>query len=580
VGNRPGSRQALSNDDGVVQRDRSANNRTANAVAGVSVAALAVPQSMAYAGLAGVPPQVGLIAVIAATMVYALVGSSPHLSVGPEPGTAALAATSVAFLAHGEPGRTMSLMAGLALLTGVISIIAWLLRFGFVAELLSRPILVGYLCGVAVTLAVSQAGKAVGVPVPVTDTLARIRQLAGTVGSASLVSLCFGAGALVALMAFRRLRPSWPGALVVVVLSTVMSSLFEASRHGVAVVGPLPTDLVQLRVPNLSSGDVRSLLLPAVGLTLVGYSDNILTARAIANRHGHRIRANRELVALAATNAVSGLAGGMPLSSSASRTALAASLGATSRMAGLIAGVATAAAVVGLSNQLGDIPQPVLAAVVISAALSIVDLEELIDLWRLDRAEFGLAAMTAVVVVVTDVLTGVVSAVGASIALLVVRIARPHDVVLGAGSFRHEWIDVEGSPPGQDVDGVVIYRFDAPLCFANAQRFHDRVTSAVDMRPGVNEAVVLDLEGVSTIDSTGIEMLDQLVDELSDRGVSFVATARASHPATARLERAGILSTVRGVRAFATIESAVQAAISHDRTADAEPTHGDRQVGA
>jgi sulfate permease, SulP family len=528
--------------------------------AGITIAALVVPQSMAYSSLADVPPQVGLFAAIASIFAYFLVGTSRHLAVGPEPGTALLSAAGVsAIVGSTDVARYTALMATLALLVGLVSALAWVLRFGFIAELLARPVLVGYISGVGVTLIASQLGKLAGLSIGSQEFLERLEQFVRGLPDASVSSLVLGGTSLVALLVLRRLRPTWPQALIVVVVATAIVTAWGLQNQGVALVGTIPSGLPRAELPDVTRSDLGALALTAVGVALVGYNDNVLTARSIAARHRYRIDANRELLALAASNAASGMCGGMPVSSSASRTAVASAAGARTQVAGGIAAVGAAVIVVSARPVLERIPQPVLAAVILAAAVSIIDLAGFRSLWTLDRFEFSLALITALGVVFADVLIGVLLAVAFSVLLAFARIARPHDAALGEGAGLDGWVPIDGSPAGRPLSGLLVYRFDAPLLFANARRFHERVIHALDENPGIERWVVLDLEGIGTIDTTAVMSLGELVDELRQRGVAVVAVARASHPAHDMLLRARMLEPEGPLREFMTINAAVRA---------------------
>jgi MFS superfamily sulfate permease-like transporter len=306
----------------------------------------------------------------------------------------------------------------------------------------------------------------------------------------------------------------------------------------------------------VSVGDVGRLLPVAAGIALVGYSDNVLTARSVAARHGYRIDANQELLALGLTNLTAGLSQGFPVSSSASRTAVPASLGTRTQLVSLVASASVVATVLVLAPALGKIPRAALAAVIVSAAIAILDVPGYRALWRVGREEAVLAAVAALGVVVFDVLVGVLVAVSLSIVVAFYRIARPHDAVLGDYPGLDGWVGVDRYPEAVTERGLVVYRFDAPLFFVNADRFRSRVELALDESPGEEEWLVLDFEGIGALDATALDTLADLVDDVD---VDVVAVARANDAVLDRLARAGLVEPAGRVRVFPTINGAVRA---------------------
>lgn len=526
-------------------------------VAGLSVAALLVPQAMAYARLADLPPAAGFRAALPALVIYALVGSSRHLQVGPEPGTALLAAAAVGPLAAGDPDRYAELMALLAVLVGLVAVVGAVARLGAIATLLSRPVLVGYLCGVGVTLLASQIAPFTGLVIEADQPVPRLIEAAGKVGDVHGPTLALGAVTLAVILVLRWRVPQVPGVLVGVVGATAVAAVLGLDEHGVAVVGAIPAALPTLSVPGPSAGDVGALVPAALGIALVGYADNMLTARGIAARQGYRVDPTAELAGLGAANLAAGLGGGFPVSSSASRSALPATLGSHTKLVGLVAAAGLGAAVLVLRPVIAQFPTTAIAALIVAAAVAIIDVRGLLDLAALSRAEVGVALATAAGVVAFDVLVGIGIALVLSVAVAFGRIARPADAVLGGADELEGWIPVESG--GRPLEGLLVYRFDAPLFFANATRFRDRVLDALDANPGEERWVVLDLEGVGSIDTTAVAELTAVVDDLTRRGVTTVGVARASRPSLAMLERASLLAPAGPLRAFQTINDAVHA---------------------
>lgn len=530
-------------------------------VAGLTVAAMLVPQSMAYAELAGAPPSTGLYAVVLAPVAYALVGTSRHLGTGPEPGTAILAGTGVAAVAGAaaSPERALGLLALLALLVGGITAVAAALRLGFVASLLSRPVLVGYITGVGVVLLGSQLAPATGVPIESGDLVGRVVGLATGLGDARPTTVALFAGSLALILVLRRRAPRAPGALVAVGLATLVSALLDLPAGGEATVGEIPAGLPRIGLPALALDDVGALVTAALGIALVGYTDNVLTARSIADAAGHRIDPDRELAGLAAANLASGLTQGMPVSSSASRTAVAASSGGQTAVVAVLASGGVVVTLLLLRSVLASVPRAALAAVVVAAALAIIDVRGVVDLWRLSRVESLLAVTTTACVVAFDVLVGVVVAVGLSVGVALARLARPSDSLLGERDDLDGWVSVETDPTARTLPGLLVYRFDAPLLFVNADRFRTRLLELLEQNPGAEEWVVLDFEGIGDLDTTAAATLADVVAELVARGVDVVAVARANERAHERLRRAGLATPSGPVAVHATINDAVAA---------------------
>ena len=525
----------------------------ADLVAGATVGAMLVPQAMAYAELAGLPPSIGFQAALAPLIVYALVGGSRHLGVGPEPGTAVLAAAGVGLVAGGDPNTYVALMAALALLVGAIALIAAVLRLGVLADLLSKPVLVGYITGVGLTLISSQLAKATGVPVTGDDFFVRFASFFAALGAMKIPILLVFVGSLALILGLKKLAPRVPAALVAVLLATLVTAL---SALDIPKVGQVAALTLTPSFPPVALGDVLALVPTALGIALVGYTDNVLTARSVASRHAYKIDPQRELYALGATNTAAGLFGGFPVSSSASRTAVPSSLGSHSQLVGLVAALFLVLALTLAPAVLAAMPSAALAAVIVSAALAIIDVDGYRRLWRVSRSELLLAVVAALAVMVFDVLVGVLIAFVLSVVLLVRRLSRPHDTTLALDPSRGGWVDARhyGLPP--TFIGLLVYRFDAPLFFGNIERFRARLSESLRDNPGEERWVVLDLEGVGEVDATALDGLRELIGELTHGG-QVVAAARANPRVLEALTRGGIVEA--GLRPFPTIHSAVEA---------------------
>lgn len=526
-------------------------------LAGVTVAAYLVPQVMAYAGVAGLPPVAGLWAILPALALYALLGSSRLLSVGPESTTALMTATVVGPLAAGDPARYATLAAALAIVVGLLCVVAWAARLGFVADLLSRPVLIGYLTGVALIMMVDQLPKLTGVDTTGSAFFPQLWSFVRNLPNAHPATVVFSAVVLAFLLIAARYVRAVPGPLLAVVLGTTAVAVFGLDDgHGIKVIGDVPAGLPGLALPDLT--DLPHLLLPALGVLLVGYTDFILTARAFADRDANALDANQEFLALGAANLGAGALHGFPVSSSASRTALASSAGGRSQAYSLVAGAAVLSVLLFLSPLLSRTPTAVLGVLVVYAALRMIDLTGFRKLASFRRRELLLALGCLAGVLVLDILYGVLVAVGLSVAELLTRVARPHDAVEGlvpgvAGDARRRRL-----PRGPYDPRPAGLPLRLPLFFANAENFRRRALAAVDEQEDPVRWFVLNTEANVEVDITALDAVDELRRELTDRGVVF-ALARVKQDLRDDLEAYGLVVTVGTGRIFPTLPTAVAA---------------------
>ncbi|MET8453771.1 sulfate permease [Streptomyces sp. NPDC005209] len=528
-------------------------------LAGVTVAAYLVPQVMAYAGVAGLPPVAGLWAILPALGLYALFGSSRLLSVGPESTTALMTATVVAPLAAGDPGRYASLAAALAITVGLLCVVSWAVRLGFLADLLSRPVLIGYLAGVALIMAVDQLPKLTGVETTGAEFFPQLWSFVTHLSDADPATVVLSAVALVFLFVVARYLPAVPGPLLAVILGTAAVVAFDLDgRYGIQVIGEIPSGLPDLAVPELS--ELPRLVLPALGVLIVGYTDFILTARAFAGHEdeGPALRANQEFLALGTANLGAGLLHGFPVSSSASRTALASSAGARSQAYSLVAGAAVLAVLLFLSPLMSRTPSAVLGALVIYAAARMIDVAGFCRLSSFRRRELLLALGCLAGVLVLGILYGVLVAVGLSVAELLTRVARPHDAVEGLVPGVAGMHDVDDYPQARTIPGLLVYRYDSPLFFANAEDFRRRALAAVDEQAEPVRWFVLNTEANVEVDITALDAVDELRRELTGRGIVF-ALARVKQDLLDDLTAYGLTDSVGPDLVFPTLPTAVAA---------------------
>jgi high affinity sulfate transporter 1 len=534
-----------------------------DAAAGLALATLLVPTGMAYAEAAGLPPEAGLYATLLPLIAYAVFGPSRVLILGPDSSLAPLIAAAVLPLAGGDAARSLALAGALAVLTGLLCVAAGVLRFGFLAELLSKPVRYGYLNGIALTVIVGQLPTLCGFSVDATGLVPEARAFVDGLrdGRTNGAALALGAGCLAVILGCRRWAPRAPGALLAVAGATAVVAVLDlAARAGVPVVGELPRGLPGFRLPAVSAGDVGPLVAGAAGIALVSFADTSVLSRALARRGRDKGRdevdPSQELVALGAADAAAGLFGGFPVSASASRTPAALAAGAQSQVTGLVGAAAIALLLVFLPGLFRDLPAAALGAVVIGAALGLAEVAGVRRLYRLRRREFALSLACFLGVALFGVLPGVFLAVGLALADVVRRAWRPYDAVLGRVDGLKGYHDVARHPEARRVPGLVLFRWDAPLFFANAEVFQDRVRRAVAESPTPARWVVVAAEPVTDVDTTAADALAELNAELAGAGVTL-AFAEMKGPVKDELKRYGLFADVGEHRFFPTIGTAV-----------------------
>ena len=527
-----------------------------DAVAGIAVAAYLVPQCLAYARLAGLEPVAGLWAALPALVVYAFLGSSRVLSVGPESASALLVGSAVATLTRTHDLSPATAAAALALAVAVLALVGWLARLGFLADLLSKPVLIGYLAGVAVTMIVSQLPNITGITSDNSDTLERALDVARGVDDVVLAPVLLGIAVVAALVLLQRV-PRVPGPLLVVLGATVVTAVFDLEQHGVTTVGTVPSGLPALAFPSIPADAWPAVFVAATGVAIVAFSGNVLTGRAFARGTDDRIDADQELLALAGANAAAGLAGGFPVSSSDSRTALAVAAGASSQLTSLAAAASVALVLVVAAPLLASFPLAALAGLVVYAAVKLIDLREIRRVLAFRRSEALLMMAAFVGVVAFDLLIGIGIAVALSVADLFRRVARAHDAIQGSVPDLAGLHDIDDYPDAKTMPGLVVYRYDAPLFFANAEDFRERVLAAITAESTPVEWVVLNMEANVEIDLTATDMLDELRAELASRRI-VLALARVKQDLALYLERAGLLQQIGNDHVFPTLPTALE----------------------
>ncbi len=525
-------------------------------IAGVTLAAVILPVAMAYGQLAGLPPIAGVYASLLPLVAYALFGSSRLLIIGPDVSTAALVAAAILPLAHGSPTHAMALAAGLALMVGAFSLAASVARLGFIADFLSKPILLGYINGLALSVIASQLGKVFGVQITSGDFFRQIPELVMALPQTNLPSLAIGAGTLATIVILRRVAPRVPRPLLAVAGATLLTVVFQLEALGVATVGHILPGLPALGFPAASFGELVSMVPDALGITLLAFSGTILNARAFAVRRDHVVDAGRELVGLGAGNIAAGLTQGFPVSGSGTRTAVCETAGGRTQLAGVLAAVTLGLILLFLAGPLSHLPAAALGGALIAVILPLLDLAAFRHLYDLRRPEFAVALVTLLGVLTVGLLPGLAVAVALSFLLVLARAVRPHDAVLGRTLGLDGYHDIEDYPESEREPGLLIYRFDGPLFFANASYFKSRVIELAAAQTQPLRWFILDAEAITDMDLTALETLEEVRRYLAARGV-VVAIARAKSSIRERLERAGLADAIGLDHMYPSIRTAV-----------------------
>jgi sulfate permease, SulP family len=501
----------------------------ADVVAGLTVWAVLVPEALAYATIAGVPPVVGLYAAIPSLVLYAAAGSSRHLVVGPMSATAALSAATVAPFAGGDSALYVALTAALAVVTGIAGLLAGLLRLGFIASFISEPVLKGFIVGLALTIMIGQVPKFFGVPKSEGDFFEQTWGLITHLGDTQTLTLLVGAASLALVLACKKWFPLVPGSLLAVLLGTAASVMFGLQDRGVEIVGEIDSGLPDFGLPD--AGGLSSyidLVGPAVAVLIVGFAEGLGAAKTYAAKAGYQISANRELVGLGAANLGSGLCAGMVVNGSLSKTAVNGAAGARSQVSGLVVAVLTLITLLFLTGLFQELPEATLSAVVIAAVIELVDFPALRRLYRVwtdrlgsiygfaARADFAAAIAAMLGVLIFDTLPGLVIGIGVSMLLLLYRVSRPH--VAGLAKRDGAWLDVERH---EDLDADptrLVVRVESGLFFANSDHVRERIEA---LRTPQTRIVVLDAETSPFIDISAAEMLAQLASSLARDGIEL-----------------------------------------------------------
>ena len=528
-------------------------------VAGLVLSALLIPQGMAYAELAGLPPITGLYTSVLCLLGYAVFGPSRVLVLGPDSSLGPMIAATVTplLMAGGDPAKAVALASLLAILVGVIMVVAGFAKFGFIADLLSKPTQIGYMNGLAVTIIVGQLPKLFGFSVDANGLVSEFSAFVSHMADdANAAAATVGLASLAGILLLQRLLPKVPAVLVAVVLASIAVNAFDLQAHGVKTIGVLPRGFPPFTIPSAAWSDVPPLFVGALAIAVVALADTMSTASSFASRHGERVRGNQEMIGIGAANIGAGLFQGFPVSTSGSRTAVADQAGSRSQVTGVVGAVVITLVLVLIPSLMQYVPQPTLGAIVIAAALSLADIRGTRRLWQQQRVECVLSIVALLGVALLGVLPGILIAVALSILNVFRRVWWPHQAELGRVEGIDGLHDTESYPDAELLPGLVVYRFDAPLIFANSRIFGDEIRAIAENRPGL-KWIVIAAEPVTDVDTTASDMLQALDIWLNERGISLIF-AELKDPVREKIERYELTRTIDPDHFFPTIDAAVE----------------------
>jgi len=534
-------------------------------IAALTVWALLVPEGMAYAGIAGMPPETGLYAALLALAGYAIFGTSRHLNVGPSSTVAALSFALVAPLAVAGPDDFIALTITLALMTGVVLIIAGLLRLGVLADFLSKPVLGGFVIGLAISIAVGQLDKVLGyeAEAPVLDFMPDILAIISGLGMTHLPTLIVGIVSLALLFLMHAYTPKIPAAITVVFLAVVLSSIFDFEARGIHIVGEIPSGLPNLGLPQgIALADIGVLLPGAVAIALVGFAESVASARSYATKYGYEINANQEMIALGVANGCAGFSQAFSVDGSLSRSAAGEGAGAKSQMASILLAIFVFITILFLTPLFRTLPEPTLGAIVIHAVWHLIDFKKLQGYYRIKRIDFWAALVAMIGVLSLGILQGLLLAVLLSLLGLLAAAKNPATAVLGKAPDENAYHSLEHFPEAQTYPGLIIFRFDNQLFFANAPSLQQHIRELVATDPEARW-ILVDAESMNDIDITGTDMLAELHDELEKSDIELHFCRVKSH-VRETMDRAGLTEIIGVDHFYPAVQSGVDAYLAQE----------------
>jgi high affinity sulfate transporter 1 len=528
-------------------------------IAGLSLWAVLVPEGMAYADLAGVPPEAGLYAAMSAGLLFAIFATCKRLSVGPSSAIAILSFSTVAGVA-GSTGDFVALSAALAIMTGAFLVVGGLARLGFVSELLGRPVIKGFTIGAAAIIVVGQLPKLFGIETEGDNFFEDLASLIRNLGETDGLTLLVGAASVALIVLIERFAPKVPGALVALVAFIAISALFDLEEHAVEVVGDIPAGLPPIGVPDVGGAELLELVPGALALALVAFAETIAIARSVEGRHkDEQVDPNREMIALGVANAGAGFAQSFAVDGSLSRTSVNEGAGARTQLAGIVTAALIVVTALVLTPLFGPLPEATLGAIVIVAVWHLLNLAPIGRLAEVDRSEAVIALSCLFGILVFGILEGILIAVGLSFLVILYRAARPRSAELGRVPGEDTFRALGEDRPGEvTYPGLLVFRYDADLFFANASDFRDQIRRRVRAAEAPLAAVIVDAEAVGNIDTTAMTTIRDLSEELAEDEVELV-WARVRTPVIEKLKRFGLDEEIPEERIFLSVSSAVDA---------------------
>lgn len=526
-------------------------------LAGVTLAALMIPLNIGYAQVAGLPPIVGLYTAIVPSILWSLFATSRHMVASPDAPIAALIGSLLAALAAPADPRYVQLAFALALVCAVFFFLFWYFRLGFLANFLSRAVLVGFISGLGIEVMLSQIHKIMGISIEVEGFFRELLATIGAIPRANLYAVALGVSTIVIIRLLKRFAPRLPGPLIALLLMTAVVAIFNLDERGVGVLGDIPSGLPSLSIPRVSFGDLLRLIPGALAIVGLTMAEGLLIARQYAQKYEYKIDPDQEMLAFGLANLAAGLTGGFTVGSSASRSAAMDNMGARSQIPSLVAAATVAVVVLFFADLLALLPNAVLGGLVANAVLALIEVTELRELFHMRRSEFWIAVICLVSVLILGSLPAVIIAFLLSAIDVVRRAANPHAAVLtempgGRGFYASGTLQDTTAP------GLIVYRFGAPLFFGNANTFTEQVEGLVERSAPPVEWFVLDAEAITDIDTTGAEALAQTIEHLQKRSVVF-ALARADEPIPTLLQRYELLARIGVERLYPSNRAAVEA---------------------
>ena len=527
-------------------------------IAALTVWALLVPEAMAYAGIAGMPPQTGLYTAPLALLGYAIFGTSRHLNVGPSSTVAILSFAIIGGMAVAGGPEFIALTTGLAIMTGLLLILAGLLKLGVMADFLSKPVLGGFIIGLAITIAFGQVGKILGYNVEANGFFREVAQFVLQINLIHIPTLIVGTLSLAALFLMHKYTPKIPAAITVLIVAILFSAGLKLhDNYGVHIVGEIPAGLPPFGLPDLSVRQYIQLIPGAIAVALVGFAESVAAARSYASRFGYEVDANQEMVGLGVANLGSGVSGGFVVDGSLSKTAASVSAGAKSQMVSIFAAIFILITILFLTPLFYHLPEAVLGAIVIHAVWKLISFEKLKRYYAISRADFWAALVALLGVLVLGLLGGLLLAVLVSLVALLITVKNPRAVILGKLPGLNAFRSLEQFPEAETYPGLLIFRFDSLLFFANAPNFRERLEAALQQIPDT-QVIIVDGEPINYVDITAIDMLNELHDHLQEQSIQLWFSG-ITRPVYETLERGGVVDKIGRDHFFASLGDAVEA---------------------